>query len=96
MLKVNGDASVGMVGVMTTSHGGHSPETLAELATNRIISVGGESHPAIRDQATAFRTAIYDTLVHYMRQMARSERTSIVAQLRRGDMHDIADIIEKL
>lgn len=96
MLKVNGDASVGTVEVMTTTNCGHSPETLAELATNRIISVGSESHPTIRDQAAAFRSAIYETLVYYMRQMARSERTTIVARLRLGDMHEIADIIEKL
>lgn len=95
-MKVNGEAQLGVVGVMTTDNRGHSPEELAKLATDRIISVGGSTHPVIRDQAMAFRDAIYETLLFYMRQMESSSRTTLCGELRSNDLGEIADIIEKL
>ncbi len=39
------------VKVLTTSGRGFTPEEVAERALDRIISVGSQTHPAIRDQA---------------------------------------------
>lgn len=96
MIKVNGDVKLGVVGVMTTANRGHTPEELAGLATDKIISVGSESHPLIREQAVAFRQAIYNTVLFYMRQMEASSRTTLCGELRAHDLGEVADIIEKL
>lgn len=92
----NGEMHLGTVSVMIGSGRGHSPEELAKLATDKIISVGGETHPTIRDQALAFREAIYGTVLFYMKQMESSSRTQICGELRANDLGEIADVIEKL
>jgi len=43
--------AVGDVRVMSTSGRGFTPEELAEPALDKIIFVGSQLHPAIRDQA---------------------------------------------
>lgn len=96
MMKVNGQVHLGTVGVLTTNNRGHSPEELAKLATDKIISVGGNTHPAIRDQALAFQQAIHDTVLFYMRQMESSARATLCGELRANDLGEIADVIEKL
>ena len=44
---------VGNVLVRTTSNRGFTPEEIAERALDKIVYVGSQSHPAIRDQAEA-------------------------------------------
>lgn len=96
MLKANGELKLGTVSVMTTSYRGHSPEELAKLATDKIISVGGECHPAIRDQAVAYREAIFQTLLFYLQQMESSAKTTLCGKLRLQELDELADLIEKL
>ncbi len=44
------------VKVVTTSGRGFTPEEIAERALDKIIYVGSQTHPAIRDQAEAFKS----------------------------------------
>jgi hypothetical protein len=59
-----------------------SPEELAELATNRIISVGDKSHFAIRDQAHAFREGIRDVIRQYVERAVYAEQLNVAQALR--------------
>ena len=47
--------SVGSVIVETTQQKGHDPAFWASKASDKIVSVGGECHPIIADQAEAFK-----------------------------------------
>ena len=49
---------VPVVGVRTTTGRGFTPEELATQAAERIVSVSDTAHPAIRDQAIAFKATI--------------------------------------
>ena len=55
------------VKVLTTQGRGFTPEEMAERATDKIISVGSQTHPAIRDQAEAFRNQINKVLVFFVK-----------------------------
>ena len=46
---------VGNVVVTTTENKGHSIEFWADSAADRIVSVGGNCHPLIAQQAEAFK-----------------------------------------
>ena len=46
---------VGAVNVTTTQNIGHDPDFWAEQATKRIVSIGGNCHPIIAQQAEAFQ-----------------------------------------
>jgi hypothetical protein len=54
--------------VVTTEGRGFTPEEIAERALDKIIYVGSNTHPAIRDQAEAFKNSIRQVLVHYMHE----------------------------
>lgn len=68
--------------VHTTNNRGFTPEEIAERALDKIISVGSQSHPAIRDQAEAFRNQIREVLVFYMKEAVKSDRTTMAVKLR--------------
>ena len=72
----------GSVVVQTTNNRGFTPEEIAERALDKIISVGSQSHPAIRDQAEAFRNQIREVLIFYMKETVKSDRTTVAAKLR--------------
>jgi len=92
----NGFGSVGQFFVKTTNERGFSVEEIAEDLLNKLIFVSGESHPAIRDQAVAFKDRIRPASIHYMKQAVASDRTTLAAQLSKQGHHDMAEIIRRL
>ena len=69
--------SVGSVMVMTTEGRGFTPEEIAERALEKIIYVGSNAHPAIREQAEAFKDSIRQVLVHYLHEAVRSHNVTL-------------------
>jgi len=89
-------SSIGSVGVTTTNNKGHDPEFWADIATQQIVSVGGECHPAIKEQAEAFKLQVFNAVKYYMDKAIESDRTTLVALLDQNQQQDIADIIRRL
>jgi hypothetical protein len=71
-------------------------EEIAEDLLNKLIFISGEAHPAIRDQALAFKDRIRPAIIYYMKQAVKSDRTTLAAQLSKQGHHDMAEIIRKL
>jgi hypothetical protein len=84
----------GQVSVLTTNNRGFMPEEIAERALDKIIYVGGNSHPAIRDQAEVFRENIRKILVFYMKEAINSDRTTIAARLREAGHPELIKILD--
>lgn len=72
---------LGGVVVHTTQNRGFTPEELAEMAIDKIIYVGSQSHPAIRDQAEAFRNQIRAVLIDYMKRAVQSHNVTVANRL---------------
>ena len=89
-------AKVGDFLVRTTENRGFTPEEITEDLLTKLIFISGESHPAIREQAVAFRDQIRPVIVYYMKQEVRSDRTTLAAQLSKQGHTDMADIIRRL
>jgi hypothetical protein len=96
MLDSVGGSQLNDVLVFTTENRGHSPEEMAEMAMNKIMSVSRDAPPVIRDQALAHRDNLKDVLIFYMNKMAQSERTTIWALLKKQGHDDLAEIIRRL
>lgn len=96
MLDSVGGSQLSDVLVFTTENRGHSPEEMAEMAMNKIMSVSRDAPPVIRDQALAHRDNLKDVLIFYMNKMAQSERTTIWALLKKQGHDDLAEIIRRL
>ena len=56
---------------------GFTPEEIAEQTIDKIIYVGKDSHPAIRDQALAFKDHIHAELIKAMKQAVVSDRLTL-------------------
>jgi hypothetical protein len=86
--------SVGTVGIRTTTSRGMTPEEVAELALDKILSVSKDAPPVILEQAMAFRNDIRRVLVYYMHQMAESERVSLVAKFHKAGYPELVKILD--
>jgi len=94
MFSANGSAEVGTVLIHTVSHRGFTPEELAEQALNKIIYVGDQSHPAIRDQANAYRENIRGVLTFYMKRAIQSNNTTLANRLREAGHPELVKLLE--
>ncbi len=81
MFEANGEGDLGSVKVFTSSNGGHSPETMADMAMNKIMVINEKAPPPIRDQAVAYRNNVRNVILYYLTEMAKTERTTIWALL---------------
>lgn len=88
--------SVLLAEVRTTSGRGLTAEELAAQAADRIVSVSDTAHPAIRDQAVAYRSVIEKLLTEYFKQAVRSDRTSVYNALQEAGHAELAELIRRL
>ena len=91
-----GAGEVGDALVFTSNNKGHSPEQIAEMALNKIMSVSDSAPPVIREQAYAHRQRLKEVLVFYMSKMCQSERTTIWSLMKQQGHDDMAEIIRRL
>ena len=92
----NPQFEIGTVSVATTDYGGHSPDYWAERATNRIVSVGGNCHPVIAEQAEAFKEMGQTLVCLYMKEAIKSDRTTLIAELEKQGQPEMANILRRL
>ena len=85
---------LGGVSVATTDGRGWTPDELADRAIEKIIYVGSESHPAIREQAVAFRTAVRSVIKTYLKEAIDQDRTTIAGRLREAGHSDLIYLLE--
>lgn len=83
------------VKVMTTQGRGFSPEEVADRAVNKIISVGSQTHPAIRDQAEAFRESIRSVLVFYIKEAVQSDRVTVANKLKQAGHPELVKLLNE-
>ena len=92
----NSQFEIGTVSVATTDYGGHSPEYWAERVTDRIVSVGGNCHPLIAEQAEAFKEMVQTLVCLYMKEAIKSDRTTLIAELEKQSQPEMANILRRL
>ena len=85
----------GSVMVQTTHHRGLNAEEVAERAVDRIISVGENSHPVIRDQAAAFRDQIRAVVTFYIKEAIKNDRATLAIRLRDAGHPELVAMLEK-
>lgn len=84
------------VSVLTTHNRGFTPEEIASQCADNIVSVSASAHPAIRDQAMAFKMLIERVLVNYLKQAVASDRTTVYNALKDAGHPELAELIRRL
>ena len=73
---------------------GYSAEELAAQAVNKIIYVGDQSHPVIRDQAQAFKAHIQAVLVDTVKQAMKTERLTLAWKLNNAGHSELVALLK--
>tara|TARA_R110000868_G_scaffold230254_2_gene483392 strand:+ start:2201 stop:2485 length:285 start_codon:yes stop_codon:yes gene_type:complete len=89
-----GTGEIGSVMVMTTEGRGFTPEEVAERALDKIIYVGANAHPMLREQAEAFKDSIRHVLVYYMHEAVRSHSVTLVNKFTRAGHPELIPILD--
>ena len=85
-----------VVAVHTTNGRGFTPEELAARAADRIVSVSESAHPAIREQAVAFKGVVEKLIAEYLKQAVLSDRTTVYNALHDAGHAELAKLIRSL
>jgi DNA-binding protein Fis len=88
-------ASVMKVEVETTTNRGHPPEFWAKLAADRIVQVSDSAHPAIREQAVAFRDNVEKAILLYMKRAIQSDRTTVYNLVLEAGQPNLAELLRR-
>ena len=89
-------ANIGSPFVVTSSNGGHSPEQVAELCVNRLISVADSAPPELAQQARAFREQMLAVVTHYVKMAIVEDRKTVVEKLNGVGYGQLAQQIKDL
>ena len=96
MFDIKVEAPLDTFEVRTTDNRGHTPEEVAELCVNRLISIGDNSHPALQAQARAFRDRMLAVVTQYVKMGIEQDRATISAELTKAGRSDMAEILRRL
>jgi|TARA_R110000796_G_C14534564_1_gene432253 hypothetical protein len=87
---------LGFIEVITENNKGHSPEFWAEKCTAKICGISDTAEPHIRLQAEAFRLAIYNAILYYIKEAISSERCTMKNILIGQGHEDLAKILTEI
>jgi|TARA_R110002126_G_scaffold103924_1_gene237148 hypothetical protein len=96
MFSLDSETEVGNLSVTTTNNRGHTVEEVAEMATNRLVSISDTAPAPIRAQAHAFREACKHIITYYMNEAIKNHVCTICNELEKQGQKDLANIIRRL
>jgi hypothetical protein len=96
MIEIDTVSTLGNITVDTEQNRGHPPEYWAQRATERICGISENAAPHIKQQAEAFRVAIYNTILYYIKQGINSERCTMKNVLIKQGHENLAKILTEL
>ena len=96
MFSFESDTEVGKLSVTTTENRGHTIEKVAQMATDKIISISDTAPAPIREQAHAFEKVCKKVIAYYMQQAVNNHICTICNLLEKQGQKDLANIIRRL
>jgi hypothetical protein len=85
-----------LVSVKTTHNRGFNAEEVSKDCVSKLISVSDSTHPAIREQANAYKSQMERIVAYYMREAIRSDRTTVYNALIDAGHPKLAELIRRL
>lgn len=93
MRSEQAEANLGQVKVFTTNGRGATIAEIADRAIDKIIYVGKDANPLLRDQAIAYRAQIRDVLEFYLTEAVRADRTTLANRFRNDGHPELVPLI---
>jgi hypothetical protein len=89
-------AQVFKVDVETSDNGGHAPEFWAKRAADRIVQVADSAHPAIREQAQAYKAAIELVVLEHINRAIKCDRSTVSYLVSEAGHPQLAEHLRRL
>jgi hypothetical protein len=86
--------AVGSVGVITTNGRGHTPEELADMATDKIVYVGNRAPPVISEQANAFKDTVRALITYYMKAAITEHNATVANRLKQAGFAELIPLLK--
>jgi len=96
MFSLKTDIQVGSLGVTTTDNRGLSVDEVAEMATNKIVSISDKADPMIKAQAHAFKDRTKMVIAYYIQEGIKNHICTVCNELEKQGHKDLANIIRRL
>jgi len=96
MLNVVTGAFLGPVEIMTTSGRGFTPEEVTSRCMAQLMKVSDTAPDVIREQAKAFESAMREVVLFYMKEVVKSDRTTLYNELKNNGYPEAAEIVRRL
>jgi len=96
MLNMVTGAFLGPVEIMTTSGRGFSPEEVANRCMAQLMKVSDTAPEVIREQAKAFESVMREVVLFYMKEVVKSDRTTLYNELKNNGYPEAAEIVRRL
>jgi len=96
MFTVDVKSNLGNIEVATENNRGHSAEWWAKQCTDKICSISDNATPEVRQQAEAFKVAIYNTILYHIHAAINSERCTMRNLLEQQGHKELAKILTEL
>ena len=96
MIEVDTSVNLGVIDIVTTENKGHEAEFWAERCTARICGISENAEGHIRQQAEAYRLAIYSAILYYIKESINSERCTMRNILEGQGHTNLATILKEL
>ena len=81
------------VSVEATINRGHTPEEIAKMCADKLVSVSDNAPPPIKEQANAFKKDILNVVEHYMIQAIKSDRVTLYNRMKQAGHEQLAKAI---
>lgn len=95
MLGSEASSGAFQVHVETSSNGGHPPEFWAKRAADRIVSVSETAHPAIREQALAFKDLVENVILDHINRAISCDRTTVSHLVNEAGHPQLAEFLRR-
>ena len=98
VIKITPDGmpALGVVEVATTNFGGHPTDYWADRLTEKIVGYSETKEPHINEQAKAYREAIREVCLIYIKNAIKSYKASLIQELIKAGDEDLAKIIKRI
>tara|TARA_R100000742_G_C4227474_1_gene49775 strand:+ start:148 stop:435 length:288 start_codon:yes stop_codon:yes gene_type:complete len=85
-----------VVQIRTTNNRGFTPEEVAQQCVEKVVEVGDNAPPAIRDQARAFKAHLEKLIAFYMKEAIKSDRVTIYNAIKDAGYEKLAEQIRRI
>jgi hypothetical protein len=95
-MQVNLDFGFDAIKVRTADKGGHSPDAVAEMCVDKLMSVSTSAPPEIRMQAEAYKSRMLQIIAHYIKVAVREDRATMCEKIQEAGFPDLAAQLRRL